>query len=432
MGLLLSCGAICQVSQPEFHFSRADEQLLEKANELDVQMVKKGLVYTDPAAQSYLDKIGANLLAGTAVPDRVNFRFHILRDPMINAFALPNGSIYVNTGLIAALENEAQLASALSHEITHVTDRHAYLESRSIRDKNITLEVIAIGAAAAGVRGLSSFGLAAAAAAEVSQVIVAASIYGYSRDRERDADNEGYERLTKANYDGRAMTQAFELLDERLEYEPIEPFWRTHPKLKERIATAKTLALRDNTSGRRETEESDYLQHFAQVIRYNVELDLESRRPRTALERAQRLVKWMPSDTMNTTLLADAWRTLGAETPKPDADELTDAGKKQARNRSLKRTPEEEQSELLALPGGPHTLAANRSQAESFYREAIAAAPQFADPHRGLGMLYQEESNDSAAGTEYRAYLNLAPADAPDRLRIERRLQAVQAQTGAK
>src|SRR5262249_52894121 len=118
--LLLSLPVAGQKNSKDFRFSPADEKLLEDANELDRQFEKKGLVYHDPAAEDYLVRIAKNLLAGAQPPDRVSYRFHILRDPMVNAFALPNGSIYVNTGLIAALENEGQLASVLGHEITHV------------------------------------------------------------------------------------------------------------------------------------------------------------------------------------------------------------------------------------------------------------------------------------------------------------------------
>src|SRR5579871_2962315 len=92
-----------------FQFTPPDEKLLAEANELDRQFENKGLVYHDEQAEAYLGSIGYRLIAGEATPDRVTYKFRILRDPMINAFALPNGSIYVNSGLIAAMENEAEL-----------------------------------------------------------------------------------------------------------------------------------------------------------------------------------------------------------------------------------------------------------------------------------------------------------------------------------
>ena len=419
--LILAAGAR---SQPQFRFTPVDETLLDQANQLDAKIARKGLLYEDPVAQAYVSGIGQQLLTGVPPQERVNFQFRIIRDSMVNAFALPNGSIYVNTGLIAAVRNEAQLASVLSHEITHVTGRHAYLENRSIRKKNVGIDVLAAAAAAAGIRS-GLFGVSVVVVAETSQVFVIASAYGYSRDIERDADRGGYAMLVHASYDGKAMTDTLEILDEKIEYEPTQPFWRTHPKLQERIATSKALTLQQPATHPRETEEGDYLGHLAPVVRYNIQLDLDSRRVRTALDRAQRLVDWAPSDIRNITLLADAWAGLGAKAVKPDAEELTGRGKKENRRRLLKETAEEEQEQLAARPDGGRILSENRSKAESLYKRAIQNAPQLAEPHRGLGMLYDEETRNAEAAAEYRSYLNLAPQDAVDRLRIERRLEKV-------
>jgi predicted Zn-dependent protease len=125
-----------------FQFIEADNQLLQEVNELDLQYERKGLVYRDPEAEAFLSQVGERLTEDGPAPQNVVYKFRILRDPMVNAFALPNGSIYVNTGLLALLENEAQLAAILSHEITHVTMRHAYLMNRSSRKKALTMNVL--------------------------------------------------------------------------------------------------------------------------------------------------------------------------------------------------------------------------------------------------------------------------------------------------
>jgi predicted Zn-dependent protease len=178
--LPLSLPLLGQKSPNAFQFSPPDEKLLEEANELDRQFEQKGLLYRDPTAEEYLDRIGRNLISGAPPPDRVVYRFHILRDPMVNAFALPNGSVYVNTGLVAALENEAQLASVLGHEITHVTARHEYTLNRNIRKKAVTLEVIAALAGAGGfVPAGAIFGITLTVASHVSQVLVISTVYGY-------------------------------------------------------------------------------------------------------------------------------------------------------------------------------------------------------------------------------------------------------------
>ena len=424
--LLLAASLLGQSAPREFHFAPPDEKLLAEADELDRQFEKKGLVDRDPAAEELVETIGEGLVRGAPSPDRVTYRFRILRDPMVNAFALPNGSVYVNTGLVAVLENEAELASILGHEITHVTNRHTYLFNRNVRKKGVTMEVIAVAGAAAGsVPAGALFGSSVALASTMSQVIIVSTIYGYSRDLERDADTSGYGRLIRANYDGAAMKRALQLLDEKLEFEPVEPFWRTHPKLLDRIAAAGKLAQTKNAQHPRTVTENDYLEHMAGVIRDNAMLDLDSRRARTAVVRAQRLVTWHPGDAANQTLQADAYRALGAKTVQPGETESTPAGQAAVRKHLRKFTPEEEQHALLKTPTGPATLLANRSKAESLYRAAIALNPALPDPRRGLGMLYQDENKPADAVREYQLYLDLAPAQALDRLRIERRLESL-------
>src|SRR6266545_6194899 len=109
-------------SDRAFQFAPPDEKLYAEANELDERYEKKGLVLHDEKVEARLSAIGARLIGGQPLPERVQYRFRVLRDPMINAFALPNGSVYVNTGLVAAMETEDHPAAVLAHEITHVAD----------------------------------------------------------------------------------------------------------------------------------------------------------------------------------------------------------------------------------------------------------------------------------------------------------------------
>ena len=353
------------------------------------------------------------------------YRFSILRDPMVNAFALPNGSIYVNTGLLAAMENDGQLAAVLAHEITHVTDRHAYLQNRSVRKKLLAVNLLGLAAnmASYGAPMRSVFGASIWAASSASQFLIVLTVFGYSREQEREADEAGYGRLIGHDYDGRAMAQAFEVLDEKLEFEPIEPFWRMHSKLKERIETAKEAAAAENTKSPRAVKYPDYLGVLTGVIHYNATQDLLSRRARTALARISRLMKVAPNDLVSQTLEADSYRELGAKTEKPSEEELSKEGQRENRKRTLKLTEEEEQRALAATTPGKETLAANRGKAELAYRRAVAEDARWPDSHRGLGLLYEDEGRYTEAAHEYREYLRLAAPDAIDRLRIERRLQ---------
>ena len=95
----------------------------ETGQEMYDKFVEEGALYDDPELQAYVDKIGQRLVAESDMPDRT-FTFSVIDAPEINAFATPGGFIYVNRGLLAYLNTEAELAGVIGHEIAHVTARH--------------------------------------------------------------------------------------------------------------------------------------------------------------------------------------------------------------------------------------------------------------------------------------------------------------------
>src|ERR1051325_7106174 len=115
----------------EFKFGKVDLELLEQVNLLDRRFERDGLVLTDETTNTYLERVGKSLLPRGLNLEHVRWKFRALRDPVPNAFALPNGSIYVSTGLLALMDNESQLGAVLAHEMTHVLRRHTYLQNRS-------------------------------------------------------------------------------------------------------------------------------------------------------------------------------------------------------------------------------------------------------------------------------------------------------------
>ena len=116
---------------------------------MDKRLERDGTVYHDEAMETYVNQVGRAMLPAGAAPERVLWEFRVVRDPQANAFALPNGSIYVTTGLISKLEDEDQLAGVLAHEMTHVTDRHAYLAYRDYRRKSTIISIAAYAASVA-------------------------------------------------------------------------------------------------------------------------------------------------------------------------------------------------------------------------------------------------------------------------------------------
>jgi len=190
----------------------------------------------DPEISEYLGTLGARL-AQAASGARQDFEFFAVRDPSINAFALPGGFVGVHTGLMNAAESESELASVLAHEIAHVSQRH--IAQMLGQQKQMQLPVMAA-LAAAILLGRSRPDLAAGASAAV-QAGAASAQLSYSRDFERDADRVGLNALGAAGFDVRAMAAFFEKMQrsQRVVDDGTLPgYLRTHPISTERIADA--------------------------------------------------------------------------------------------------------------------------------------------------------------------------------------------------
>src|SRR6266699_6911080 len=100
----------------EFKFGKVDLELLDQVNLLDQRFEREGLVLEDTATNAYLKRIGEILVPRGLHLEHVVWKFRALRDPVPNAFALPNGSVYVTTGLLALMDNESEVAAVLAHE----------------------------------------------------------------------------------------------------------------------------------------------------------------------------------------------------------------------------------------------------------------------------------------------------------------------------
>ena len=409
-----------------FQFTKVDDNLRAEADGVDAQYEKRGLVLHDPDLQAFIDAVGNRVLGDRPVLDKVTYRFLVLRDPTVNAFAMPNGSVYITTGLLALLENEAQLAGVLGHETAQIYERHPYLENRSIRKKTVASEIIA--AAAACVPGGYATWLATAAAANVSTLLLVESVYGYSREMESQADRDGLAAMTVAGYDPHAMAVAFELFDQdrTLEYEPRPTLYHDHPDLTKRRGDAVAFADAHTPASARIGVRTDYVHAVAPAIVSNINADIESRRPRSAVACATRLVDAFPGDPQHQVLLGDSYLALGAKTTVPTPDELTSDGEGKQRKQVLKMTEQEEQKALLKTPEGQATLKENQTKAEKAFLAAIESNPQYALAYRELGFLYQDESRFADAANNYTHYLQLVADTSLDRLRIARRLAEVE------
>ncbi|MDQ6651681.1 MAG: M48 family metalloprotease [Acidobacteriota bacterium] len=408
----------------QFKFGAVDLEVLEQSDLLDLRFERDGLVFADEAANVYLSRVGQSLIPKGLAIEKVSWRFRMLRDSQPNAFALPNGTIYVTTGLMTLIDNESQLAAIIAHELTHVMRRHTYLQNRSNRKKFLTMNIMS---AVGSYAPLSMVGAVITIVTTVAPLIMFATMFGYSRDLEREADLKGIDMMIGAEYPPEEMVQVMKLLDKDIEGENIRLFYNDHPSLDERIKYLSSYlgARADKVTAQMELnrERAGYFQAVLPVMRHDIQLSINAGRFRSAVYLAQRLVDFSP-DSENLFWLAEAYRTLGPRASQLSERELTNSAKKDAAKKRQKRTIEEEERDLLTTPAGKENLQQHQQKAEELYLRALNAESPLPASHRGLAMLYEKLGRANDAVVEYQKYIDLSPSS-PDRERILRRIEGL-------
>ena len=191
-----------------------------------------GMVWDDAEFTDYLNRFAARLTA-TGPARSQQFEFFVVRDRSINAFALPGGFIGIHTGLIAAAANESELATVMSHEIGHVTQRHI---SRMLSNQRQASLMALAGLVLAALAARSSSDAAIGAMA-LGDTLAMRSMLSFSRDAEREADRVGLDMLREARFDVRAAPRFFERLQQYNRYNEggARVYVQTHPVTGERM-----------------------------------------------------------------------------------------------------------------------------------------------------------------------------------------------------
>jgi len=260
--LLISCATthVPPISSlgASFQPERDEVKLWERSRAEEAKLAEKVTFYHDPLLVDYLEQVVNRIEPpGMAANRQVTYRVTVVEDPTLNAFAYPTGAIYVHTGLLARMENEDQLATVLGHEMTHVENRHMLRYQRSARNKQIGFGIAAIAGAVvvAGEEGRAAsqgkYGKAARIGVLANVLIglgltlaIVASVNGYGRSLEREADDGGFRKMADAGYDVREAPKVYQaLMDDHGESGKAEAFFfGSHPRLSERIESAKLWA----------------------------------------------------------------------------------------------------------------------------------------------------------------------------------------------
>lgn len=211
--------------------SGLDERRL--GEEIMREIRKSPTYYDDPEVTDYVAELG-NRLVKRGAESREDFRFFVMQDRQINAFALPGGFIGIHSGLILAAQSESELASVVAHEIAHVTQRHI----ARILDQQRQSAVLGIAALAVAILAARSNSDLAGAASAFGQGAAIQNMLNFTRDHEREADRMGLQILEGAGFDPRGMAVFFERLQRATRiYEGGAPsYLRTHPLTHERMA----------------------------------------------------------------------------------------------------------------------------------------------------------------------------------------------------
>lgn len=395
--LVLACARtnIPPIGTPHAHFQLAadERELWEKSEAEQQKLHRNGRLYQDPLLEEYLNDIARRLTPADVQEAGIPIRVHILQDPSLNAFAYPNGAIYLHTGLLARVENEAQLATVLGHEMMHVINRDVVRHYRSTRHKVILANVAAVAAsigisAVAGEQWRRGNPVTATVVGQTANVMLGlglqlgllAAVNGFGRSLEDQADAGAMRLLANAGYDINEAPKVHQILLERYgDRSPVENFFfGNHSRNQERIDNYERLLSTEYAEVAQAptlvTNSEAFQRRTRTLVRDNAVLDIEAGRFGTAKAALERVVAITPTDAKAHFYLGELYRKQ--RTGAADVE---------------------------------HALAA--------YQKAAEYDPAYAEPQRSLGVLYYTSGQRDEARQAFERYLELKP-QADDRHRV--------------
>ena len=372
--IVICCMAVsCITPQPvpvseEFLISEDEQMLWSRAQQEQEKINYSGLIYQDLELENYLNKIAARLQAHTTSPD-LSFQVKVVKDPNLNAFAFPNGVIYVHTGVLARMDNEAQLAALLAHEMIHCTQRHSLMILRSLQDRPAYI--------AAAQHALAKIAMIRDVAQFLGVTGSIAAVTGYTREFETEADIMGLDLMEKSNYDYREALKLFEHLKQEIKNEGIEEpfFFGTHPNVQQRIDNLTNWLATKHQGEDTGVKNTEIFQAVLRpVVLDNAKLDLRLGRFDAAQRTVEKYIRLAPNDAKAYYLFGEIFRQRG--------------------------------------------LQGDTKRAIKYFKTAISLDPLFSAPHKAMGLIHYRQGKNHLAQKFFESCLLLSP-DTADKAYIQ-------------
>lgn len=337
-----------------------------KAHQQEVR--ETGEAINDPVMEQHLEALASRLLGDMVQTIGMDVDVIIFKDPTVNAWVYPNGTIAVQTGLLAELKNEAQLAAILGHEISHFLNRHAYVQIKSKQTQS------AIGK---GLGVLATAAVAAKTGAVDTSLMKAGQVWtdlvtsGYSRKLETRADEQGLQLLVSAGFNPNQALPAFEALRIKDDDEVnISKMWSSHPDIDSRLKNLEKDIKKIKNPPDYIPPEEDYIRAYGTAMLVDAQLDMQRQRYQRAGKTLGRYLSVIGDQPL-------AWFMLGENYRKQQ-------------------------------PEGPDY----HSRIDA-YQTALAVDSKYANAHKELAMTYRQQGENIQAIEHFNHYLSAAP-DAAD------------------
>ena len=344
----------------------------------------------DPTIVDYVNKIGQRIVAALPASQPYTYRFFVLKEDVYNAFATPAGNIFVNSGLIEAMESEEELAGILGHEVAHVQARH--ISQKIERSKKMSLVTLA-GIAAGIFLGAAGGGDAASAVTLGSIAAGQSAALAFSRENEIQADQLGLNYLAKAGYSGEGLLLILNKIRSKTWYDStqVPKYLLTHPAVDDRLAYIDGRLASNSTLSQTRNKKTPY--DFREV---HTRLTAMYGDERSALSRFKTAMADKPADPM-------AYYGYGLLQAR--------MGDRQAAISYLKKGLEKNafSPEILTALGRVYFLDGQYAQALKILESAIGIMPGYPEALFFLGRTQMEMGNLAEAEKSFETLINKLP-----------------------